>query len=88
MPCPRAHTLVRPLGIYNLISGTQAELQVKGIKEPEALKDIIMKKVNEVSALKPEYNATAIGEKDTNEFFELILAELTRIRKVLEEKSP
>ena len=68
--------------------GTQAELQVKGIKEPEALKDIIMKKVNEVSALKPEDNATAIGEKDSNELFELILAELTKIRKVLEKNSP
>ena len=65
--------------------GAQAELQIKGIKEPEVLKDIIMKKVSEVAALKPEATEPAGVEQDTGKLLEGILAELTAIRRVLEK---
>jgi membrane protein YdbS with pleckstrin-like domain len=66
--------------------GAQAELQVNGIKEPEALKDIIMEKVMEVTLSKPEGNPIEATENDSGRLLEQILAELTKIRQAIENK--
>lgn len=65
--------------------GTKAELQIEGIREPEPLKDIIMKKVSKAATTIQQETVETPINKTSSEILVQILAELTAIRKVVKE---